>query len=104
MNSEAGPKGGGEDAGSKREVPKRKRHPAWRLPGILRGKFVRRGRAFRQGILPWRKGVDIPVDSPAGLSSPPHRRTGAPGRAARHPDAHSVRHRFALTKVMEARA
>jgi hypothetical protein len=42
----------------------------------LPGKSVRRGRAFRQGILPWRKGVDIPVDSPAGLSSPPHRRTG----------------------------
>jgi len=34
------------------------------------GKSVRQGRAFRQGILPWRKGVDIPVDSPAGLSSP----------------------------------
>jgi hypothetical protein len=27
------------------------------------GKSVSRGRAFRQGILPWRKGVDIPVDS-----------------------------------------
>src|SRR5690348_1139003 len=26
-------------------------------------KSVSRGRAFRQGILPWRKGVDIPVDS-----------------------------------------
>ena len=27
------------------------------------GKSVSRRRAFRQGILPWRKGVDIPVDS-----------------------------------------
>jgi hypothetical protein len=27
------------------------------------GKSVSRGRAFRQGILPWRKGADIPVGS-----------------------------------------
>ncbi len=39
------------------------------------GKSVSRGRAFRQGILPWRKGADIPVDSPAGLSSTTHRLT-----------------------------
>jgi hypothetical protein len=32
-NSEAGPKGEGQNARSKREVTKRKRHPAWRLPG-----------------------------------------------------------------------
>jgi hypothetical protein len=38
-------------------------------------KSVSRGRAFRQGILPWRKGVDIHVDSPAGLSSTTHRLT-----------------------------
>jgi hypothetical protein len=38
-------------------------------------KSVSRGRAFRQGILPWRKGADIHVDSPAGLSSTTHRLT-----------------------------
>jgi hypothetical protein len=47
----------------KRKITKEKSHPAWRLPGILPGKSVSRGRAFRQGILPWRKGADIPVDS-----------------------------------------
>src|SRR6185312_3442747 len=39
-----------------------------------------------------------------GLSSPPHRRTGAPGRAARHPGAHSVRHRCAVAKEPIVRA
>jgi hypothetical protein len=34
MNSEAGPRGGGQDARSKREVPKRKRHPASALSGL----------------------------------------------------------------------
>src|SRR6185312_6507373 len=33
-----------------------------------------------------------------GLSSPTHRRTGAPGRAARHRGAHSVRNRCAVAK------
>jgi len=47
----------------KEKVTKEKEHPAWRLPGILPGKSVSRGRAFRQGILPWRKGADIPVGS-----------------------------------------
>ena len=40
---------------------------------------------FSTGLLSWRKGAEIPVDSPAGLSPPPHRRTGTPGRAAGHP-------------------
>jgi hypothetical protein len=31
---------------------------------------VRGGRAFRQGILPWRKGIGIHADSPAGLFVP----------------------------------
>ncbi len=35
---------------SKRKITKEKEHPAWRLPGILPGKSVRRGRAFRSGI------------------------------------------------------
>jgi hypothetical protein len=47
----------------KRKITKEKCHPAWRLPGFLPGKSVSRGRAFRTGILPVRKGVDIPVDS-----------------------------------------
>ncbi len=47
--------------------------------------------------LSWRKGADIPVDSP-------HRRTGAPGRAACHPGPHSGRHRCALAKAVEPRA
>ncbi len=42
------------------------------------GKSVRAGRVFRQGILPWRKMIGIPANHPAGLSSAPHRRTGAP--------------------------
>jgi hypothetical protein len=47
----------------KEKVTKEKEHPAWRLLGILPNKSVSRGRAFRQGILPWRKGADIPVGS-----------------------------------------
>jgi len=35
----------------KEKVTKEKEHPAWRLPGILPGKSVSRGRAFRAGIL-----------------------------------------------------
>lgn len=35
---------------AKEKVTKEKGHPAWRLPGILPGKSVSRGRAFRQGI------------------------------------------------------
>src|SRR6185437_13580851 len=34
-----------------------------------------------------------------GLSTPPHRRTGALGRAARHRGAHSVRHRCAVARA-----
>jgi hypothetical protein len=62
---------------SKREVPKRKRHPAWRLPGFLPSKSVRRGRAFRTGILPVRKGADIHVDSRCAACRP--RLTAAQG-------------------------
>jgi hypothetical protein len=41
------------------------------------GKSVSRRRAFRQGILPWRKGVDIPVDSRCAACRP--RLTAAQG-------------------------
>ncbi len=37
-----------------------------------------------------------------GLSSPPHRRTGAPGRAAGHPGPHSVRNRVAVARANAA--
>ncbi|WP_225427860.1 hypothetical protein, partial [Dyella tabacisoli] len=45
-------------------------------PGESPYGYVRVGRAFRQGFLPWRKGIDIHVDAPAGLvvrPSPTHR-------------------------------
>ncbi|RDD83028.1 hypothetical protein DVJ77_04035 [Dyella tabacisoli] len=45
-------------------------------PGESPFGYVRVGRAFRQGFLPWRKGIDIHVDAPAGLvvrPSPTHR-------------------------------
>ena len=48
---------------AKEKVTKEKGHPAWRLLGILPNKSVSRGRAFRTGILPVRKGADIPVGS-----------------------------------------
>jgi len=46
-----------------RESNPRERPPRLALAGLLPGKSVSRGRAFRTGILPVRKGVDIPVDS-----------------------------------------
>jgi hypothetical protein len=46
------------------------------LAGLI-ARQVREGRpGFSTGLLPWRKGIDIPVDPPAGLvvqPSPPHR-------------------------------
>jgi hypothetical protein len=76
---------------SKREVTKRKRPPAWRLPDILSGKFVSRGRAFRAGILPARKDESIHGLVRCAACRP--RLTaaqGTPGRAAGHPGPHSV--------------
>jgi len=46
-----------------RESNPRERPPRLALAGLLPGKSVSRGRAFRTGILPVQKGVDIPVDS-----------------------------------------
>jgi hypothetical protein len=100
------------DARSKREVPKRKRHPTWRLP-LFYGQQVREPRpGFSIGLLSVRKGgptsgnrscvASTPASMPSpcrlplrGLSSPTHRRTGAPGRVAGHPGPHSVRNRCA---------
>ena len=59
---------------AQRKVTKRKGTPSrtgWATPN----QSVRGGRAFRQGILPWRKGMGIPAHSPCGaLSTTPHRR------------------------------
>jgi hypothetical protein len=40
------------------------------LAGLLPGKFVSRGRAFRTGFLPVRKGIDIPVDARCAACRP----------------------------------
>jgi hypothetical protein len=59
------------------------------LPGILPGKSVSRGRAFRQHIHVLANRHRHPCRCPlGGLSTPTHRRTGAPGRAAGHPGPH----------------
>ena len=47
----------------------------WRLPGYAR-QVREPWPGFSTGLLSSRKGIDIPVDSPAGLSTTPHRRTG----------------------------
>jgi len=50
----------------------------------MAGKSVSRGRAFRAGIVPARKGEPIPgLARCAAFSSPPHRRRGAPEGLAR---------------------
>src|SRR5690348_7878641 len=55
----------------KRKITKEKGHPAWRLPGILPGKSVSRGRAFRQHIHVLAKRHRHPCRCPLrGLSSP----------------------------------
>jgi len=64
------------------------------------GKSVSRCRAFRQHIHVLAKRHRRPCRCPLrGLSSPTHRRTGAPGRAAGHPGPHSVRNRFAVARA-----
>lgn len=55
----------------------------------MRGKSVSRGWAFRTGILPVGKDIDIPVDGRYMACRPPHRRTGVPGKATGHPGPHS---------------
>src|SRR6185312_14177741 len=69
---------------AKRKVTKRECHPEAALAGLLPGKSVRRGWAFRAGILPARKGEPIHgLARCAAWSSPPHRRPGAPEEQAR---------------------
>ena len=62
---------------AKRKVTKREGHPAWRLPDILSGKSVRRGRAFRQHIHVLAKRSRPPVDSRCAACRP--RLTAAQG-------------------------
>jgi len=62
---------------AKEKVTKEKGHPAWRLPPI-HGRQVREsGPGFSTGLLPWRKGVDILVDSRCAACRP--RLTAAQG-------------------------
>ena len=89
-NSAAGPKGGGQDARSKRKVTKREGHPAWRLPGIHARQVREAGSGFSTAHPCAGEKESTSCRFPLrGLSTPPHRRTGAPGRAADHPDPHS---------------
>ncbi len=76
---------------AKEKVTKEKGHPAWRLLGILPNKSVSRGRAFRAGIVPARKGVAILGNARCAACRP--RLTaaqGTPGGAAGHRGPHSV--------------
>ncbi|WP_431637670.1 hypothetical protein ACQVBX_07825 [Dyella sp. KULCS107] len=60
--------------GSPRESNQREGDPPRRLPGCARQ--VREPRpGFSTGLLPWRKGIGIHADAPAGLSSTAHRLT-----------------------------
>ena len=87
---------------AKRKVTKREGHPAWRLPPI-RGRQVREpGPGFSTGHPALAKRSRHPCRLPLrDLSSPSHRRTGAPGRAAGHPGPHSVRNGCAAAKAEE---
>ena len=62
---------------AKEKVTKEKGHPGWRLPGVLPGKCVRRGRAFRAGSCP-REKARPSVASPAARPCRP-RLTAAQG-------------------------
>jgi hypothetical protein len=73
----------------KEKVPKEKEHPAWRLPPI-------HGRQVREPVPGFSTAHPCAGEKEStscrlplrGLSSPTHRRTGAPGRAAGHRDPH----------------
>jgi len=86
-------------------------HPAWRFPGILPGKCVRYGLAFRRHVHVPTKRNRHRADSPAGRAAMPHRRTGGPGGAARILRAllekphqkHAVVSRFALAAAARLR-
>ena len=80
-------------------VAKEKGHPGWRLPGVLPGKSVRRGRAFRAGSCP-REKASPSLDSPAARPGRP-RLTAAQGprksrRASCAPEATAKAERRSL--------
>jgi hypothetical protein len=101
--------------GVKRKISKEKGRPVWRLPPIgqprlrclnsgihtlaMGGKSVRRGRALRHGILPWRKGIGIHAYARCAAvdpDSPPRRSPGYLGvncMASIQPFAHLSRQR-----------
>jgi len=83
---------------AKRKVTKREGHPAWRLPGIHARQVREPVPGFSTAHPALAKRNRYRADSPAGLSSPTHRRTGA-GRAACHPGPHSVRNRCAVVRA-----
>jgi len=70
---------------AQRESSQRERAPrGGAFRPSMDGKSVSRGRAFRAGILPARKGLAILGKARyAASSSPPHRRRGAPEKQAR---------------------
>src|SRR6185312_16588431 len=70
---------------SKGEVTKRKGHPAAALARRPARQVREAGPGFSTGLLPRRKGIAIlGLARCAALSSPPHRRRGAPGTAGAH--------------------
>ena len=76
------------------------RHPCRRHARQVR----EAGPGFSTGHPALAKRSRHPCRLPCGPVVPPHRRTGALGRAARHPGPHSVRHRCAVAKAQEPRA
>jgi hypothetical protein len=99
-NGEAGPKGGGQDARSKEKDNQRERPPRLALAGHPARQVREPWPGFSTGHPALAKRSRHPCRLPLrGLSSPTHRRTRAPGRAARHPGAHSVRNRYAVART-----
>ncbi len=88
---------------AKRKVTKREGHPAWRLPGIHARQVREPGPGFSTAHPCAGEKESASCRFPLrGLSSPTHRRTGAPGRAAGHPGPHSVRSGCAAAKALPA--
>ena len=72
----------------KKSNPK-KGHPHLALADEA-GQSVRGGRAFRQGLLPWRKGIGVLPIPLRAFSSTPHRRTGGPTVKSAEPKARAA--------------
>ena len=77
---------------AKEKVTQEKGHPAWRLPGIPARQVREPGQGFSTARPCTGEKESASCQFPLrGLSTPTHRRTGAPGRAAGHPCPHSAR-------------